>query len=171
MRDLLDRGQHAIDSLNEWVGRTVAWLTLAMVVVTFLVVVLRYVFQMGSIAVQESILYMHAVVFLCGAAFTLKREGHVRVDIFYRGMSPRGRALVDLIGVLLFLLPTCVFILVVSWRYVSESWQVMEGSREAGGLPGVFLLKTTILIMATLLVLQGIAQLLKGLLTIMPSRA
>lgn len=171
MRDLLDRGRHAIDSLNEWVGRTVAWLTLAMVVVTFLVVVLRYVFQLGSIAVQESILYMHAVVFLCAAAFTLKREGHVRVDIFYRGMSARGRALVDVLGVVLFLLPTCVFILVVSWRYVAESWHVMEGSREAGGLPGVFLLKTTILIMAALLVLQGIAQLLKSLLTLMPGRA
>jgi len=155
-----------IDTLNTWIGQTVAWLTLAMVLVTFLVVVLRYGFNMGWIALQESIFFMHAIVFLLGAAYTLKRDGHVRVDIFYRDMRPQTQAWVNLLGALLLLMPTCGFIFWVSWFYVAESWAVQEGSREAGGLPGVFLLKTTILIMAAQLLLQGIAQALRSVLTL-----
>jgi TRAP-type mannitol/chloroaromatic compound transport system permease small subunit len=160
----LARLSHAIDTLSEWTGRLVSWLTLLMVLVTFLIVVLRYVFNMGWIAMQESVLYMHAIVFLVGAGYTLERQGHVRVDIFYRDMSPRQRAWIDLLGTLLFLLPTCGFIFWVSWPYVLESWSVVEGSREAGGIPAVFLLKTVILIMAALVLLQGLSEALRSLL-------
>jgi TRAP-type mannitol/chloroaromatic compound transport system permease small subunit len=146
-----------LDSLNEWVGRSVAWLTLLMVLVTFAVVVLRYAFDLGWIAMQESVTYLHAVVFLAGAAFTLKHEGHVRVDIFFRKLTARGQAWVDLMGTLLLLLPVCGFIAWVSWDYVAQSWQLQEGSREAGGLPGVYLLKTMILVMAALMLAQGTA--------------
>jgi len=150
-----------LDALIEWIGRAVAWLTLGMVLVTFLVVLLRYVFDLGWIAMQESVTYMHALVFMLGAAYTLKHDGHVRVDIFYRTFSPRTRAWVDLFGVLVLLLPTCGFILWVGWDYVASSWSVSEGSREAGGLPGVFLLKGLILLMPALLILQGIASALR----------
>ena len=160
----LARLNGTIDTFSEWTGHAISWLTLFMVIVTFLVVVLRYAFNMGWIAMQESILYMHAVVFLVATAYTLKRDGHVRVDIFYREMRPKARALVNLFGTLLFLFPTCGFIFWVSWRYVAESWAVLEGSREAGGLPGVFLLKTVILVMALQVFLQGVSEALRSIL-------
>ena len=135
----------ALEALNDWVGRAVAWLTLGMVLVTFVVVLLRYAFDLGWIAMQESVTYMHGLVFMLGAAYTLRHNGHVRVDIFYRKFGVRGRRWVDLLGTLLLLIPTCLFIAWMSWHYVSVSWEVHEGSREAGGLPGVFLLKTLLL--------------------------
>jgi len=144
------------DAIGEWSGRAVAWLTLAMVLITFGVVVARYLFNEGSIAVQESVTYLHAIVFLLGAAYTLRHDRHVRVDIFYQRRDARGRARIDLLGVLLFLLPTCVFIFVTSLDYVGASWALLEGSREAGGLPLVFALKTLIPITAVALALQGL---------------
>jgi TRAP-type mannitol/chloroaromatic compound transport system permease small subunit len=151
-----------LDSVNAWVGRAIAWLALAMVLVTFLVVVLRYGFDTGSIALQESVTYMHAMLFMLGAAYTLQRDGHVRVDIFYQGFSRRGRAWVDLLGTLVLLVPVCLFILASSWGYVAESWAVHEGSREAGGLPYVYWLKSLMVLMPLLLLLQGVVWMLRN---------
>lgn len=153
-----------IDRMNDVIGRSISWLTLLMVIITFLVVVLRYVFSSGWIAMQESIIYMHSIVFMLGVAFTLKQNGHVRVDIFYERMGPRSRAWVDLLGAIFLLIPFCLFIILISWNYVSLSWSLLEGSRDAGGLPAVFLLKTTIPVMAMLLMLQGVAQGLRSIL-------
>ncbi|VAW65821.1 TRAP dicarboxylate transporter, DctQ subunit, unknown substrate 6 [hydrothermal vent metagenome] len=155
-----------LEQLIDWLGRGVSWLVLAMVLVTFGVVVLRYVFDMGWIALQESISYLHAIVFLVGAAYTLKHNKHVRVDIFYARLSAKGKAWVDLLGHVFILMPVMIFIIWVSWPYVADSWQVSEGSREAGGLPGVYLLKSFILIMAGLLIVQGCALILRALLQI-----
>jgi TRAP-type mannitol/chloroaromatic compound transport system permease small subunit len=146
-----------LDALNESIGRVIAWLTLLMVLVTFAVVVLRYAFDLGWIAMQESIVYMHAAVFLLGAAYTLKQDGHVRVDVLYHRFSTRKKALVDLIGGLLLLLPVAIYILWSSWGYVAESWTLLEASRETGGLPLVFLLKSLIPVMAGMLLLQGLS--------------
>ena len=132
-----------------------------MVLVTFTIVVLRYAFNMGWIAMQESVTYMHALVFLMGAAYTLKSDGHVRVDIFYRTKSVKYKALIDFLGSLLLLLPVSLFIAWVSSSYVAESWSILEGSREAGGIPFVYLLKSGILIMAVLLVLQAGSEAIK----------
>jgi len=156
----------ALDGIAEVTGRIVSWLTLAMVIVTCVVVVLRYVFNTGWIALQESVTYLHAMVFMLCAAYTLKHDAHVRVDIFYQRWSPRTRAWIDLLGTLLLLAPVCIFILVTSLDYVSLSWSIHEGSREAGGLNGVYLLKTAIPLMAFLLLLQGCAQAIHCLLTI-----
>jgi len=153
--------------LAETTGHASAWLTLLLVLVTFTVVVLRYVFQFGSIAMQESILYLHASVFMLGAAYTLRFEGHVRVDIFYRTFSARHKALVDLLGSLFLLLPVCIFLLWSSWGYVASAWSLREGSGEAGGLPYVYLLKTLIPLSAFLLILQGIGQALASLGTLL----
>lgn len=155
-----------IDNFSDFCGRAIAWLTVGMVLTQFSVVILRYMFELGWIAMQESILFMHALVFLLGAAYTLRHEGHVRVDIFYRRLSPRGQALVDTLGTLFLLFPVCGYIFWSSWGYVTDSWQLLEGSREAGGLPGVFLLKTSILLMASFLSLQGISMLLKNFIII-----
>jgi len=165
--DILARIARLIDQFSEWTGRTIAWLTLGMVLVTFTVVVLRYLFNVGWIAMQESITYMHALVFMLGAAYTLRHDGHVRVDIFYQKFGPRGRAWVDLLGTLLLLGPVTVFIAWESWEYVSASWELHEGSREAGGLPWVYLLKTAIPVMAVLMLLQGVSLALRSLLVIL----
>lgn len=151
-----------IDAVNRHIGEWVAWLSLAMVLVTFLVVLLRYAFDIGSIALQESVTYMHAVLFMIGIAYTLGRNGHVRVDIFYERLSRRGRARVDLVGTLLLLIPVCILIVWLGWDYVVESWRVKEASREAGGIPGVYLLKALILIMPILLLAQAVSNALRN---------
>lgn len=151
----------------EWLGQLVSWLTLGMVLTLFGIVLMRYFFNTGSIALQESVMVMHALVFMLGAAYTLQHDGHVRVDIFYQHWSPRTRAWVNNLGILLFLVPVCVMILVMSWDYVNSAWAVRETSREAGGLGGVYLLKSVILLMAGLLLLQGLAQFLHNLLIIL----
>jgi TRAP-type mannitol/chloroaromatic compound transport system permease small subunit len=153
---------HLIDGINALIARTVAWMALLMVLVAFCVVLLRYAFDLGWIGMQESVTYLHAMVFMLGAAFTLRSDGHVRVDVFYRRFGPRGQALVNLLGSILLLLPVAGFILWTSWDYVAESWSLRESSREAGGLPWVYLLKSLIPLMAGLLILQGLAEILRN---------
>ena len=153
-----------LEQTSEISGRFVAWLTLFIVMLTFIVVILRYIFDIGSIAMQESISYLHAFVFMLGAAYTLKHDSHVRVDVFYRNMTPVKKAWVDLLGTLLLLFPVCLFIFFSSWDYVLTSWSQFEESGEAGGLAYVYILKTSLLIMPTLLMLQGSALALKNLL-------
>jgi TRAP-type mannitol/chloroaromatic compound transport system permease small subunit len=165
-RQTLERIAALCEGLNERLGRLVSWLSLLMVVVTFTVVLLRYAFDLGWIWLQESVTFMHAALFLVGAAYTLKHQGHVRVDIFYHRFSPRLKAWVDLFGTLLLLLPVCLFIFFISWDYVAQSWALHEGSREAGGLNGVYLLKTLILVMAGMLLLQGLAMVVRNLLVL-----
>lgn len=126
-----------------------------MVLLTFTIVVLRYGFSLGWIWLQESLTYLHVLVFSVVAAWTLQMDGHVRVDIFYAGMSDKHRALVNLLGSLLFLVPFCIFILIIAWPYVANSWKLLESSREAGGLPLVFLLKSLIMVMPALLLGQA----------------
>jgi TRAP-type mannitol/chloroaromatic compound transport system permease small subunit len=156
----------AINRLSELTGSLVAWLTLLMVLVTVLVVVLRYVFDMGFIWMQESITWMHAAVFMLGAAYTLRQDEHVRVDIFFREMPERRQALVGILGSVFFLLPVCAFIGYSSWDYTANSWAMAEGSREAGGLPYPFvpLLKSLIPLTAALLGLQALADLWRDIL-------
>jgi len=157
-----------IDRISIATGNAAAWLTLAMVVGTCVVVVLRYVFDIGLIWLQESITWMHAVVFMLGAAYTLQQEEHVRVDIFYRDMSERHRAWVNLLGVLLFILPLCVFLVMTSFDYVMAAWRIREVSRESGGLPYPFvpLLKSVLLLMPVSVLLQGISLALNSIATI-----
>ena len=138
-----------------WLGRGVSWLTLVRVVLTFGIVVLRYGFNLGWIWLQESVTYLHAAVFMIAAAWALQTDDHVRVDIFYRDRSMRYKNVVDLTGTLLFLVPFSVFLLIIGWDYVMASWNTLESSREAGGLPLVFLLKTLILVLPALLLLQS----------------
>lgn len=155
-----------IDHANDLIGRGISWLTLAMVLVTFVVVVLRYVFSIGFVWMQESYVWLHGVVFMVGAGYTLLHEGHVRVDILYRDGSARFKALVDLFGSLLLLLPVIIMIWVVTWPYVVSSWLRFEESREAGGLPGLFLLKSVILVFCVTLGLQGVSLALRSILVL-----
>lgn len=137
-------------------GKSIAWLTLAMVLLIFSIVILRYGFNLGWIWLQESVTYLHVAIFTIAAAWTLQLDGHVRVDIFYTKMTAKRRALTDLIGTLIFLLPFCIFLLIIAWPYVANSWHLLETSREAGGLPLVFLLKSLIMVMPALLLGQAV---------------
>lgn len=152
--------------LSTVTGEWVAWLTVFMAVATTAVVISRTFFHEGSVALQESVTYMHALVLMVAAAYTLRKDGHVRVDIFYRRYSHLQKAWIDALGTLLFLLPLCVFTLAISWQYVANAWAIREVSVDAGGLPAVFLLKTLILVNAALLALQGLAELARNLITL-----
>jgi len=152
-----NRLTETIDTINARVGRAVAWLAVAMVLVQFSLVVMRHVFSLGSVALQETVTYIHALLFMAGAGYTLLKDGHVRVDVIYERVSDRSRAWIDLCGALLLVLPVSAVTVWLSWSYVTASWAVLEGSSEAGGLPLVFVLKTVIWLFAGLLALQGIA--------------
>ena len=152
-----------IDRLNAAIGRTAAWLCLLVVLVQFAVVVLRYVFGIGSIWLTETIIYGHATLFMLAAAWTLREGGHVRVDVFYADAGPRRRALVDLCGALLLLLPFMLVLLWFALPYVARSWAILETSRETSGLPAVFLLKTLIPLFAVMMALQGVAQAIRAI--------
>jgi TRAP-type mannitol/chloroaromatic compound transport system permease small subunit len=151
-----------IDRLNSTIGRAAAWLCLAVVAIQFAVVVLRYLFGIGSIWLQESIVYSQAALFLLAAARTLRNNGHVRVDIFYSSASDRTKAIVDLAGACFLLIPFAGAILYFSLPYVARSWSIFEGSRETSGLPLVFALKTLIPVFAAMLILQGVSQAIRA---------
>ena len=157
-----------LDRVSTFLGKTAAWLTLFMVLVTFVVVVMRYVFDAGLIWLQESVVWMHAFVFMVGAAYTLQQEEHVRVDIFYRDMSPQRRAWVDAMGVVVFLLPLCGFLAWKAFDFVAVSWKLQEASRESGGLPYplIPLLKSILVVMPVTLGLQGVALLARSIRTL-----
>jgi TRAP-type mannitol/chloroaromatic compound transport system permease small subunit len=165
---LSDGSTNVLDRISIVAGRSASWLTLFMVLVTFVVVIMRYVFDAGAVWLQESVIWMHAVVFMLGAAYTLQQEEHVRVDIFYRNMSATRRAWVDLLGAMFFLLPLSLFLAYAAWDFVVVSWQLRESSREPGGLPYplISLLKTMLLLMPLALTLQGISLLLASVRTI-----
>jgi len=160
--------QNPIDRISSITGRATSWLTLAMVILTSIIVIMRYVFDAGLIWMQESVTWMHAAVFMIGAAYTLLHEEHVRVDIFYRKMSERSRAIVDLIGVVLFLLPLCGFLALMAYDFAAAAWSIHETSREPGGLPYpmIPLLKSIVIIMPVAVALQGISMLIRSITTI-----
>ena len=149
---------NGIDRLNAALGRAAAWAVLAMVLIQFAIVVLRSAFGFGSLWMQESLHYLLAILVLFAAPWTLQNNGHVRVDIFYADASERTKAKIDLAGAVLLLIPFMAAVIWFSLPYASRAWAIMEGSREAGGIPLVFLLKSSIPAFAALMLLQGIAQ-------------
>ncbi len=165
MRSLASISRY-LDAINKYVGHGIAWLALLMVLTQFTVVIMRYVFAIGFIPMQESIWYLHGILFMIGAGYTLLHDGHVRVDIFYRETSAHKKALIDLAGVLVFLLPICAATWWLSWSYVANSWRILEGSTEVSGLPFIYLLKTVILVFVALLVIQGVSLAIKSLLVL-----
>ena len=142
---------------QQWLGESISWLMLALALTTTLVVILRYGFNTGSIALQESLIYLHATAFMLGGAYTWLRDAHVRVDIFHARFSPTTQAWINLLGIVLLVIPMFSFILWASWDYVAESWAIHERSTEDSGLPYVWLLKTLILILPGLMLLQALS--------------
>ncbi|MCQ3830142.1 TRAP transporter small permease subunit [Microbulbifer elongatus] len=157
----------ALDKFASRCGRILGWLTLAMVVIQSLVVALRYGFDGGSLALQDAVAYLHGAAFMLGLAYALQANAHVRVDVIYRTLSTRGKAWVDAVGCLVFLLPLCAFIGFGSWQFAASSWAVHETSSSADGLGGVYLLKSLIPLASASLALQGLSQLARALCTLM----
>ncbi|WP_417497605.1 TRAP transporter small permease subunit [Maricaulis sp.] len=167
----LRRATAIIDTVNQSLGGAARWFALGLVIATATVVVQRYVFGYASTKLAESVIYMHALLFLLASASTLLSDGHVRVDIFYSKMSERGKAWVDLTGTYLALIPTSALILWSSTGYMNSTWRILERSREADGLPLVFALKTAIPLFAVLMILQGISMAARAALTIAGEKA
>ena len=155
----------ATDALTDAAGRLAGGLAIALVALSFGLVVARYALGLGSVAAQEAVLWLHAALFLLGLAYALKHGAHVRVDVFSQRWAPRTRAWVEFAGLVALLLPLCVFVIAMSWDYVGASWAAREGSRDPGGLPGWYLLKSLLPLSAALLMLQALAQTLRALRT------
>jgi len=145
------------EAVNDMVGRTVAYLTLATVLICATVVVIRYVLQTGFVWMQELFIWTHAAAFMLGAGFTLMVNRHVRVDIVYESRSPRTRAWLDLLSTIVFLFPWIIVLWYYAWPYVAASWRLGEASPQVGGMPGLYLLKSVILGFCALMMLQGLA--------------
>ncbi len=156
-----------ISGINWLVGNVFAWLSLAIVLVCFTVVVQRYVFATTQLWMQDLYVWMNGAMFTAVAGFALLRNDHVRVDIFYRPATLRSKAIIDLIGVVLFLLPFCWIVWVYAFPFVSRSWRILEGSANYGGMPGLFILKSFILAFVVLLALQGLAMAMRSILVLM----
>ena len=155
--DILKTFTRWIDTMNEWVGQVVAWVTLGLVLVVFVDVVMRYLFETSFVFTQELEWHIFGFIFLIGAGYTLLQGGHVRVDIIYQRLGSRARAWVNLIGVILFLLPGCLMVIITSWKFTHNAWAIMEGSPDPGGIPFRFLIKGAIPVGFALLTLQGIS--------------
>ena len=155
-----------IDRINLAVGEAVAWLAVALVLAQFLIVVLRYVFITGNNKLDDSVIYLHGMIFMLGVGYTLLKDAHVRVDIWYRDQPPARKALVDLLGAALFIIPLAIAIFVLSFGLVTSSWAILERGSERTGLPFIYLLKTVIWIFAFLLLAQGISMAIKSAFTL-----
>jgi TRAP-type mannitol/chloroaromatic compound transport system permease small subunit len=156
-----------IDTLNEWIGRGVAWVTLALVVVIFIDVVMRYLFNTSFVFTQELEWHLFAFIFLIGAGYTLLHDGHVRVDIVYQRLGLKGQAWINLLGVIFFLIPGCFMVMSTSWKFVVNSYMIMEGSPDPGGIPFRFIVKGCIPAGFLLLLIQGISLGMHSLLQIL----
>jgi len=156
-----------IDSINEWIGRGVAWVTGSLVAVVFVDVVMRYAFNTSFVFTQELEWHIFAFIFLIGAGYTLLHDGHVRVDIIYQRLDKKGRAWINLIGTLFFLLPGCLMIMDTSWQFVVNAFKLMEGSPDPGGIPFRFVIKSAIPIGFGLIALQGLSLGIRSLLVLL----
>jgi TRAP-type mannitol/chloroaromatic compound transport system permease small subunit len=162
----MQRTIHFLEAVNLHVGNTVRWCGLLMLILQFTIVLLRYVFGISYIFLNEGVLYLHATFFMLGAGYTLLVDKHVRVDIFYSYRSMRGRAAIDLFGHLVFLLPSMAILFFYTWPTVRSSWQILEGPISVGGIPASFLLKSLMPVFCLLLIIQCLANLLKDLITL-----
>ena len=153
---------NVIDKVTDLLGKIISWLTVVMLLNVLIVVVARYFLGFGSIALQESVTYLHCAVFMLGLSYTLKHDGHVRVDILYRNYSNKNKAMVNFLGGLFFLVPLSILLFITSWDYVLASWSIRETSAENNGLPFVYLLKSLMLVMPLTLLIQGLVEILRN---------
>ncbi|MGD1954929.1 MAG: TRAP transporter small permease subunit [Sphingomonadales bacterium] len=160
----MERTAQLCDALNRWSGKMICWSALVLALWQFGLILAQAVFRTSSIFAQEALIYLNALLFLGATGYTLLKDGHVRVDLFYHRMSERGKAWVNLLGTILFLWPVLTLICIAGTPYVAESWALREGSIETSGIQAVFLLKTLILVFAVLMAVQSVSLILRSLL-------
>lgn len=163
---MLEKFVSFADSLSGKVGSLIGWLTTLMVLVVFYDTVMRYAFNRGNVALQELEWHLFSIVFLIGAAYTLKEGGHVRVDILFINFSKKTKAWIDLVGTFVFLIPFCIIIIYSTQKFIGNSWAVREISPDPGGLPGRYILKAMIPAGFVLLIIQGLSEACKSLMVI-----
>ena len=160
-----------LDQLNKRIGQTAIWLLPLMICLAFAIVVLRYGFNYGRVDMQEGVVYLHVFILSLCMGYTMRLEGHVRVDVFYNRLQEKTKTKIDLVGNLIFLLPTCAAIVFYSIDYVATSWHLLERSQEAAGLPFIFVLKTMVPVMAALLLWQGMIRIIRQVCLVLDSKA
>ncbi|MCP4721664.1 MAG: TRAP transporter small permease subunit [Desulfobacteraceae bacterium] len=164
---ILESFVNFVDSLNDKIGYLVGWMTTLMVLIVFYDTVMRYAFNKGNVALQELEWHLFAIVFLIGAAYTLKEKGHVRVDILYVNLSEKTKAWIDFLGIFIFLIPFSVMVILSTKGFIMNSWAIREISPDPGGLPARYILKTMIPLGFSLLIVQGLSEAAKNFMVIM----
>jgi len=162
----LTKTANIADKINRKLGQAVSWLALLMAILMFLNVICRYIFNSNLIWQQELVGFMHAILFLAAAGYTLQEDKHVRVDVLYQSLSVRNKAIVNLVGTLIFLLPVCFAISYLSYDFILSSWKIREASAEYNGMQGVYLLKSCIWVFTFSLILQGLSNIAKSIITL-----
>jgi TRAP-type mannitol/chloroaromatic compound transport system permease small subunit len=165
--NILAKISYLIDKMSDYIGRGVAWVALGLVVVVFVDVVMRYLFRTSFVFTQELEWHLFGFIFLIGAGYTLLRDGHVRVDIIYQRLGFKGRAWINLVGVLVFLIPGCLLVITTSWKFTHNAWMIGEGSPDPGGIPYRFLVKGLMPVGFSLLLIQGLSLGIHSLLQIL----
>lgn len=155
-----------LELANEKVGKLVSWCAILLVGVISIDVVLRYLFQFTYIWIVEIEIYLFGLLFLLAAGYTFKHDKHVRVDVFYTKLSLKGKAIIDLLGTVLLLLPWCYVVISSSWKYAYSSFLIKESSAQAGGLPALYVLKFSIVIGFAFLLMQALATIIKAIHTL-----
>ena len=153
--------QILIDKLTDNIANGLLYILIALILLVFSTVFFRYVFNMSYIIAQEIIMYLHALIFMFGISYALKENSHVKIDVLYNTLNKRTQRVISIAGLVSFILPTALFIIYISIDMVTQSWVILEGSSEAGGLNLVFILKSLIPISGVLIFLQGISELIK----------
>ncbi|MEZ4826603.1 MAG: TRAP transporter small permease subunit [Bacteroidia bacterium] len=169
MSDFAKPALQLLDSVSEWTGRVTAWFTSVLVVLMCYDVVMRYLFSQTAVWIAEMEWHLFALIFLLGAAYTLKDDKHVRVDVFYTNFSPKKQAWVNLTGTLFFLIPFCLIVIYTSFFYAEKSWTIGEGSPDPGGLPARYLIKSAITLGFVFLLLQSVAEVIRSIRTLFTS--
>lgn len=153
--------QILIDKVTNNIAYILLYMLIILIIIVFATVFFRYVFSISYVILQELIMYIHALIFMLGISYTLKEKAHVKIDIIYNILTKENQNLVSSVGILLFVLPTSLFISYISLDMVFQSWRVLEGSSEAGGLNLVFILKSLIPLTGILIFFQGLSELIK----------
>lgn len=152
-----------IDKFIERVGKAVSWLNVLLIGLICMDVLFRYFFSFSKNWIIELEWHMFAMIFLLGSAYALQKEKHVRVDVFYQRFSEKTKAIVNLIGTLIFLIPWCYLVITTSYKFFINSWYIREGSPQPGGLPARYVIKGMIVVGFVLLALQGVSLIVKYL--------
>lgn len=164
---ILEKFVNFVDGLSDKIGHLVGWITTLMVLIVFYDTVMRYAFNKGNVALQELEWHLFAIIFLIGAAYTLKESGHVRVDILYVNLSKKTQAWIDFLGVFVLLIPFSVMVILSTKGFIMNSWAIREISPDPGGLPARYILKAMIPLGFSLLIVQGLSEAAKNFMVIM----